>query len=215
MDSLTKLSNLIFDLFVANPYAIAIQQPNGIYYTKYLSYDASIIEGMIKTNGSAGCYQQGFRSGKIKWICMDFDCKNKDNPPIDKLLAFLLNSFLPKLDALKIHYLTEFSGRRGIHVWVLFNESISKQLGYSIIHELVCDLDYDTDMFGLDLFPSTDDSSKNKVGKQVKFPLSCHRNGGRSFFFRWNIALRKVREIRCRPKRNCRIKACCRRTLHL
>ena len=37
--------------------------------------------------------------------------------------------------------------------------------------------------FGLDKFPATDSAAGNKVGKQVKFPLSVHRSGGQSFIF--------------------------------
>ena len=37
--------------------------------------------------------------------------------------------------------------------------------------------------WGLDRFPATDSSRNNIVGKQVKFPLSCHMSGDRSFFF--------------------------------
>lgn len=172
-----------FELFVVNPYAIAIQQNDGKYITKYFQYDARLLSNMIKSHGSAGCYQQGYRNGLIKWICLDFDCKDKENPPVQELNEFLKRFVLQKLSELGIHYLTEFSGRRGIHVWVIFSEPVSKSIGYSIINSLMHGITVNTALFGLDKFPATDSHRGNKVGKQVKFPLSAHKNGGQSFFF--------------------------------
>ena len=36
-----------------------------------------------------------------------------------------------------IHYLQEFSGRRGIHIWILFEEMITKELGYDIVNTIL------------------------------------------------------------------------------
>ena len=82
---------------------------------------------------------------------MDFDCKKKTNPPLDELYNLIKTSVLKKLDEIGISYITEFSGRRGIHVWIIFEEKISKKIGYSIIQELVKDLSFDESKFGLDL----------------------------------------------------------------
>ncbi len=183
MDTIKELSVLIYDLFVTNPYAIALQQPDGKYITKYIQYDASIIEAMIRENGSAGCYQQGFHNGKIKWVCLDFDCKDKSNPNVVKLFSFLKKTLISRLKEFHINYLTEFSGRRGIHIWVVFDQIFSKRIGYEIVCRLLQGLELNFDLYGVDCFPATDDASHNKVGKQVKFPLSCHKSGGKSFFF--------------------------------
>ena len=65
---------------------------------------------------------------------------------------------------------------------------MTKDLGFRI----VCELEGDVEPYmklervsngGLDRFPATDSSRNNIVGKQVKFPLSCHRSGARSYFF--------------------------------
>ena len=183
MDTISLLSKKIYDLLVVNPYAVAIQQKNGLYYTKYLPYDYLLIESMIKSNGSAGCYQQGFKNGLIKWVCLDFDCKSKDAPQINELHAMIRAGVLDVLDELKISYLTEFSGRRGIHVWIVFDQYVSKWVGFEIVNVLMRGVCLDRERFDVDLFPKTDSSANNKVGLQVKFPLSCHKNGSRSFLF--------------------------------
>lgn len=189
MNIVERLAGKIYEYYVVNPYAIAIQQPDGRYTTKYVPYDASMIEAMIRANGSAGCYQQGFKNGLIKWICLDFDCKDKIDPDLTGLWKIIQEQLLIKLDELCIHYLTEFSGRRGIHVWIIFNDAFSKGTGYKIVTNLRRMVELDEDKFGVDLFPATEDYAGNTVGKQVKFPLSCHKNGGRSFFFRNSMDL--------------------------
>lgn len=42
---------------------------------------------------------------------------------------------------------------------------------------------YDESVYGLDEFPATGNSKGNKLGKQVKVPLSFHLCGKQSYFF--------------------------------
>lgn len=177
----------MYELFVVNPYAIAIQQNSGAYITKYVPFDDSLLRGMLEKRGAAGCYQQGFRNGLIKWICLDFDCRDKRNPQIQLLYSVIQRQLLSYLDAQGITYLTEFSGRRGIHVWIVFSSVLSKSLGFEIVNWLSKQIELDNTLFGLDIFPATDSARGNKVGKQVKFPLSCHKDGGQSFLFVGNL----------------------------
>lgn len=173
-------------MLVVNSSAIAIQQKDGRYTTCYAQYDYHLLSEMLRRKGSAGCYQQA-RGGLIKWLCLDFDCKQKDNPPVDELNEFIQAKVLTKLDSLGITYLTEFSGRRGIHIWIIFYEKLSKKMGYDILQEILKGITFDESKFGLDKFPATDSAKGNKVGKQVKFPLSVHRSGAQSFLFEREI----------------------------
>ncbi|MEE0998483.1 MAG: reverse transcriptase domain-containing protein [Treponemataceae bacterium] len=181
-----KLAKKIYELLVVNSSAIAIQQKDGRYTTCYAQYDYHLLSEMLRKEGSAGCYQQA-RGGLIKWLCLDFDCKQKDNPPIDELNEFIQAQVLNKLDSFGITYLTEFSGRRGIHVWIIFHEKLSKKMGYDILQRILHGITFDESKFELDKFPATDSAKGNKVGKQVKFPLSVHRSGVQSFLFEREI----------------------------
>lgn len=176
-----KLAKKIFELFVVNNKAVAIQQEDSKYYTKYFTYDYNLIYELLVRHGSLGCYQEDLNTGKLKWICLDFDCKDKITPDVSALYSYIKKTLLCYLEQLSINYLTEFSGRRGIHVWIIFNSYITKQLGYDIINKIisVCPLN---DNYGIDLFPKTDIPAK-KVGLAVKFPLSCHKDGAQSYFF--------------------------------
>ena len=91
-DIYSSLAKKVYELFVVNPYAIAIQQDNGKYITKYVPYDYFLLKGMLEKKGAAGCYQQGFKNGLVKWICLDFDCKDKKNPKINLLFSIIKNS---------------------------------------------------------------------------------------------------------------------------
>ena len=193
-DIISKIANRIYDLFVVNPYAIAIQQKNGAYLTKYVKYDASVLEAMLYSKGAAGCYQQGFRNALIKWICLDYDCKDKENPDLDGLYNYIRENILKSLDELGIRYLTEFSGRRGIHVWIIFKEFLEKKTGYQIIQKILEEKNLDYEKYDLDKFPATDTAKNNKVGKQVKFPLSTHKKGGQSFFFEGKLNLKEAKK---------------------
>lgn len=180
------ISKRIYSLFVVNTYAAGIQQKDGRYITKYIPVSAELIERMISSNGSMGCYQQGYKTGYIKWICLDFDCKDKNNPDLIKLYEEIICPVKKTLDQIGLRYLTEFSGRRGIHIWIVFNKIIKKEIGFAVLEEILKRSGmavFESEKWGLDLFPATDSSRGNKVGKQVKFPLSCHQSGAMSFLF--------------------------------
>lgn len=183
-----SIAQLEYELFVINTCAAGIQQNDGRYITKYFPMSPFIIEQMIKSRGSMGCYQQAYKGDKIRWICFDFDCKDKTNPNVEELYTLIIKPFVANLDSLGIRYLLEFSGRRGIHVWIIFNSAITKELGYRILSVLdnkyLLEFDFNNNyQYGLDKFPATYTTYNNVVGKQVKFPLSCHKSGGRSYLF--------------------------------
>ena len=181
-----QISERIYSMLVVNTAAAGIQQKNGAYLTRYIPVSPMLIENMISSRGSMGCYQQGMNTGYIKWICFDFDCKDKSSPKVKALDGGIVRSLTDVLDSLGISYLKEFSGRRGIHIWVIFDCIIKKRTGYIIEQEilrLAQIRENPENEWGLDLFPATDSSRGNKVGKQVKFPLSSHKNGGMSYFF--------------------------------
>lgn len=146
-DIFDNLAKRMYELFVVNPYAIAIQQNSGAYITKYVPFDDSLLRGMLEKRGAAGCYQQGFRNGLIKWICLDFDCRDKRNPQIQLLYSVIQRQLLSYLDVQGITYLTEFSGRRGIHVWIVFSSVLSKSLGFEIVNWLSKQIKLDNTLF--------------------------------------------------------------------
>jgi hypothetical protein len=191
-----NIAQLEYSLFVVNNCAAGIQQRDGRYVTKYFPVSPFVIEQMLLNYGSMGCYQQGYRTNRIKWICFDFDCKDKSEPDVHTLYEECVAPFVQMLDDLEIYYLTEFSGRRGIHVWIIFSKLLTKKRGYQILCKLekncsALDGIRESKHWGLDRFPATESSRNNIVGKQVKFPLSYHRSGTRSYFFDGHFMLKE------------------------
>lgn len=188
VDGLNAIAKSLYDLFVVNDHAVAIQVDNGLYYKKSIPVTPLLIANMLKNMGSIGCYQQCYRTDRLRWLCFDFDCKDKEVSDIDGLYRECVHPITMYLDKLGIHYLTEFSGRRGIHIWIIFDMITSKYVAYHLLNAILSSVPElrgieNSDSWSLDCFPKTDDARGNIVGSQVKLPLSTHRNGGRSFFF--------------------------------
>ena len=185
---ISQLAEKLYSLFIVNTKAAGIQQKDGRYLTKYFPLTPFVLETMLLKSASMGCYQQMYKSGSIRWICFDFDCKDKENPDVEMLYRKIARPLTEQLDRWGIRYLTEFSGRRGIHVWIIFNRILSKKMGFRILNEIYGKFvqahgESDDALWGLDKFPATGSFGKNIVGKLVKIPLSCHTAGSMSYFF--------------------------------
>ena len=122
----------------------------------------------------------------MRWICFDFDCKNQNRDELKILKREYVDALISKLEELHISYLLEFSGRRGIHVWIFLDQVITKDLAFTIVTKLRDSFYYKIVMdgrFGLDCFPKTGSGKvNNKYGLQVKLPLSRHQLGTYSYF---------------------------------
>lgn len=195
MESKVKesISEKLFNLFVINTHVVGVQMPDGKYIPQKIPFSAGLIYNMLQQGASIGTYQQQYYRDVVKWICLDFDLKKTisleqktlvDDEDFRTLIGDVVCPFISLLRDKQITCLTEFSGRRGIHVWILMEGVISKNTAFGMLEKLagdVIDQINEDERFGLDLFPATG-RGHNKYGKQVKMPLSVHRKGGQSFF---------------------------------
>lgn len=182
---LHEIAKRIFDLFIVNRNALAIQQKNGMYLTKYTKVSENSIYYMLKNRKSIGTYQQLTNSPFLKWICFDFDCSDKENPDLNALYNNCTKPLNDFLRVKNISFINEFSGRRGIHTWIIFDNLLTKGEAFNILSIIKSSIkfNYDKSLFNLDEFPATSVSRGNKIGKQVKIPLSVHSCGKQSFLF--------------------------------
>ncbi|MEC2496839.1 hypothetical protein P9W82_25650, partial [Bacillus cereus] len=131
-DLYKSLATELYENFVINKKYFAEQLSNGKYSTKNNIFDPLRINDMLINQKSYLTYQQV--KTRLKWICLDFDIDKKilekDFPKDQqKYIDILINEvreICKFLDSYKIDYLTEFSGNRGIHVWVIFTEPVEK-----------------------------------------------------------------------------------------
>ena len=187
-DILYRLARKLFNLFVANQNVIAMQMPDGNYIPQIINYDFTLFHQMLVKKSALAVYQQKSFSSQIKWVCFDFDIlKNQEEKgSIEELANLMVNPLCKVLDTLDINYLVEFSGRRGIHVWIIFDSFFEKQLGYDLMNIILDKVNYEErlfDIYAIDRFPATR-YGKNKFGKAVKLPLSAHKknNNKHSYF---------------------------------
>lgn len=188
-----RIARKLYELFVLNNKAVAVQTQDGKYITKKVVYNYKIFEKMLEKKSSLGIYQQQYCRDVLKWICIDFDCKLEAEDIYDLIKEYII-PFQQYLKSIQINHLIEFSGRRGIHIWIHFNTIISKREGYRIIKKLI-DPFYEKikndNRFGVDLFPAVA-TTHNKYGKNVKVPLSRHRKGTYSYF------IENLQEFKCK-----------------
>ena len=189
-----KAARALFDRFVVNTTAVAVQNESGKYITVKTPLTVEMVRTMLEGGYSLGTYQQQYMNDKLKWICFDFDTdkKNNNDAEISELKNLYVIPFLEKLHEKDISYVVEYSGRRGFHVWIFFSQIISKDLAYSITYNLIGDI-YNkiqrSDKYGIDLFPKTFSGKvPNKYGLQVKIPLSRHKASGTYSYFIKDIA---------------------------
>lgn len=182
---LREIAKTLFELFVVNRNAMAIQLKDGNYVTKYAKITENDIYCMLKEKKSLGTYQQLYKVPYLKWICFDFDCKDKENPNLEELYETCTLPLTLFLKENNISYVNEFSGRRGIHTWILFEDYVEKAVAFKILNKIKYSVsfDYDQTQYGLDIFPATASSKGNVLGKQVKIPLSFHACGKQSYLF--------------------------------
>lgn len=177
-----KLSNQLFEKFIINKRYYSDGKFG--YRASRVSINEKTVEKMLEKKSSLLCYQEDY--GDTKWICFDFDIikniVNDDNfqnneSQLYQELFIEIKKITKFLDSCEIQYLIEFSGNRGIHLWILFNNYIKRFDSYVILKTILnkSGLNLNMDTFALDKFPASLKSSSNTdKGKGVKCPLSVH-----------------------------------------
>lgn len=200
-DIYEKVSKKLYDYFVINSSVVALQHEDGRYVALKTPITVDMINMMLIGGYSIGTYQQQLFNDKLKWICFDFDTKKKidNDKEVMELKEKYVMPFITKLTEKNISFLVEFSGRRGYHIWIFFNQIISKDLAYTITNYLIGDM-YNKikseEKFGIDLFPKTQSGKvPNKYGLQVKLPLSKHKSSGTYSYFIKDVSLFNVKRI--------------------
>tara|TARA_R110002167_G_scaffold346025_1_gene556543 strand:- start:578 stop:5974 length:5397 start_codon:yes stop_codon:yes gene_type:complete len=178
-EDVTVVAKLIHDNFSSNSDYHAKQLHDGRYVKTKGKVTAFEIRKMLLNEQSIAIYQRNLNN-TVKWICFDFDILKavlETDKQIDaeSHIVELVNYFTNFLQKLKVNFLREYSGNRGFHIWLIFEENISYHNAYQILRTLLdlSEIKIDENLVGLDLFPSGAQIS-GKYGKGVKIPLSKH-----------------------------------------
>lgn len=125
----SQLAHLIQKTFCGDQNSYIMQHTDGNYHRTYGVLDAARININMSQKKSFGSYQKNLDS-TINWICFDFDVSKEhlDKPSFEALTVDLntaVDDFCDKLTLLKIPFLLEFSGNRGMHVWIIFPNELN------------------------------------------------------------------------------------------
>lgn len=188
MSQIKSLSITICELFATDQNFHAEQQSDGRYFKKTGKITPAKIESMLDSDGAIAVYQRNIND-RIKWICYDFDIiksqlEEQKRLNAEKELKATVSKFCTFLDKQKIKYLIEYSGNRGVHIWITFQSEISYKIGHEITTLILehAELNYNPDLIGIDLFPHSKKIT-NSVGACVKIPLSKHKKSGAYSYF--------------------------------
>lgn len=194
---LNILAQELLNKFFFNKRAYAIQEKinNDVnFITRHERIDANKLLYYLENKNSVLSYQQIF--DKLMWICLDFDIKkyiimeNSENYNFiedSKYRPMLIEDVEIAIQYLKeknIEYTLEYSGNRGVHIWIFFDYVITKKMGFTILDKIYNSIPFKyvhnvDSPIGVDLFPKVAEAKNNKVGKGVKIPLSYHLKSNR------------------------------------
>jgi hypothetical protein len=183
MIKLDEVSRYIARYFGSNANFYAKQVNDGSYRKTPGIVNSSLVKSVIDNQQSVACYQRNV-DHTINWICFDFDILKANigssvQVDCEECLIQTVKRFVAFLNDHKISHILEFSGNRGIHIWINFSTPIFPYAGFEIVKQLLdkSGVSIDRTKIGLDLFPSSA-SHKSAHGKAVKIPLSRHTKSG-------------------------------------
>jgi len=193
-DIYIQLSNKLFEVFYVDDKKYGRQQKDGSYRLVKEKISPVTIDDMLKNQKSLLTYQELHIVGNalIKWICIDLDIekkeidKNEVNYENLKLVKAAADEVCNFLDSIDIPYLLEFSGRRGFHIWVVFERLITKENGFRFINFVISNVKEKFNKIIIaDKFPKTAfvNPKTKGVGFGIKLPLSQNKGSNRLSFF--------------------------------
>jgi DNA primase catalytic subunit len=157
----TDIISAIYDLFVIRNDVFSVQQMSGKYFPEDMCISGDILDQHLNGVRTIGIYTIS-KEKKCKWICYDFD---GENLPKEKGKAVIVYNHLKEMgyDAI-----IEFSGKKGYHVWIFFNETdaySAYQFGRQVcngyeVHEI---------------FPKQYEIKEDGLGNLVKLPFGIHQ----------------------------------------
>ena len=186
----TDITEKIFENFITTPKNYAYQTESGAYKTCYSHLTRPKLEHSLQSKGSILTYQEA--KGYVKWICLDFDITKAAIDSGENCFPELLETVRNTSNFLtekSVNYALEFSGNRGFHFWIIFDEPITKAIGHDIAETIYNEITPSSNNIEVDLYPKTGNiNPKSKgIGLGVKLPLSYHKKSGKYSYLIDNI----------------------------
>lgn len=152
-----SIINLFRQRFVQRRDCYPLQVQGGGYTVVRAELTDDVITTHLRGEGTIGLY--GASDGTTKWLCIDVD--DLDDAAIREVQNHARRYRIP--------YLTEFSGKKGYHLWVFFDKSYPNTIARALSQAIA---------FNHEVFPKQDHLLPGKLGNLVKAPLGVHRVTG-------------------------------------
>lgn len=135
-------------------YPLQIARNGGSYTVIREPLTDAIIAGHLQGSKTIGLYSSP--DSTTKWLCID----------IDTLDQAELRKVKKRVSQLGIPFLTEFSGKKGYHIWIFFNKPYPNRIARTLGQEIGP---------SHEIFPKQDHIEPSKLGNLVKAPLGTHQ----------------------------------------
>lgn len=160
-------SEELYKLFVNRTDVFSTQQKNGSYFPTKREITLPDIDKHLKGEITIGVYCLD-KESKVKWACVDLDGDDLEELKINGLIIY--NQFRD------FKRMFEFSGRRGYHVWVFFEDKVPAEYAKTMVKARLNRIG----MANHEIFPKqTTLDSTRLYGNLVKLPLALHKGSGK------------------------------------
>jgi hypothetical protein len=159
MTRVEKIVSLFRQRFVQRDDCYPVQYGNngGGYTVVKAKLTDDVILSHLRGGKTIGLYCSP--DSMTKWLCIDID-------DLDEVAVREVQNHLRRFD---IPHLTEFSGKKGYHIWVFFDKPYPNHIVRALANAFA---------FDHEVFPKQDHIGEGKLGNLVKAPLGKHQATG-------------------------------------
>ncbi|RZJ37355.1 MAG: RNA-directed DNA polymerase, partial [Chryseobacterium sp.] len=176
---MNQLAALLQKHFATNQNYFLEQQPDGSYRKRSGEVTFKRLANMLDQRKSIAVLQRNIDLS-VNWICFDFDIlkdllSSELLPNAESALRECVYEFWRYLEQCSISCIVEFSGNRGFHIWITFDDPLKYWSAYDLQQKILKNsgVEFDRELIALDLFPRSR-SPSGGIGSGVKIPMSLH-----------------------------------------
>ncbi|MDD4802629.1 MAG: hypothetical protein PHF24_06795 [Syntrophomonas sp.] len=173
----------LLDYYFYNNNAYAKQMEDYRYLTVRQAVTPDLIEDHLAGRITLACYP--LLGNKCRLGCIDIDYYREfefteQEETLARNVSRQMVSVLDNMGIRQEQIYGEWSGRRGIHLWLFFREPVLAAVVRQILNHAVKQIDLPSD-FIIEIYPKQDDAN-NGLGNAIKVPFGVHRRTGNRTF---------------------------------
>lgn len=175
--------DLYVDVFKTRDDCFAIQRRNGSYAPLDIQFEAKHVKEHLEGEYTYGQYLVNPEDDTVQFACIDNDIEDDSDAPLTNALVAARrerdHAISLGLDEKQVWL--EFSGRRGYHMWVFFDDPVPAAHAKALMDEI--DGQVEIDGGHTEVFPKQIALQPDGYGNLVKTPLGIHQKTGNRMVF--------------------------------